>query len=109
MEAHYCLYSGAAGALAEPYKLTPSDKSAVRYALAHSNGTNGNDHHVDAIRPTVELVLGSGNVLANGNGNEHAAILVNSLPRTGYWGNGHHDEAPEPQQSLFSWAVRITD
>ena len=44
---------------------------------------------------------------ANGNGNGHAAIPVNSLPRTGYGGNGangHHDEAPEPQQSLFSWA-----
>ena len=35
------------------------------------------------VRPTVELVL------ANGH---HAN------------GNGHHDEAPEPQQSLFSWA-----
>ena len=28
------------------------------------------------------------------NGNGHAAVPV----------NGHHDEAPEPQQSLFSWA-----
>ena len=63
-------------------------------------GVNGNGHHVnghDAIGPTVELVLG------------------NSLPRTGYGGhapvngngangNGHHDEADEPQQTLFSWA-----
>ena len=31
-------------------------------------------------------------MLANG----HAAVPAN--------GNGHHDEAPEPQQSLFSWA-----
>ena len=53
---------------------------------------NGNGHHAngnghEAIGPTVELVLGNGRH-ANGNGN----------------GNGHHDEAPEPQQSLFSWA-----
>ena len=53
--------------------------------------TNGNGH--DAIGPTVELVLGNGHY-ANGNG--HAAVEVN--------GNGHSDEAPEPQQSLFSWA-----
>ena len=32
----------------------------------------------------------------NGNGNGHAPVPVN--------GNGNHDEAPEPQQSLFSWA-----
>ena len=40
------------------------------------------------------------------NGNGHAPAPVNSLPRTGYGGNGngHDDEAPEPQQSLFSWA-----
>ena len=38
---------------------------------------NGNgDHDAIGIGPTVELVLA----------------------------NGHHDEAPEPQQSLFSWA-----
>ena len=29
-------------------------------------------------------------------GNGHAAVPVN--------GNGHHDGAPETQQSLFSWA-----
>ena len=33
-------------------------------------------------------------MLANGNGAGHAAVPV----------NGHHDETPEPQQSLFSWA-----
>ena len=32
------------------------------------------------------------------NGNGHAPAPVNGS------GNGHHDEAPEPQQSLFSWA-----
>ena len=45
---------------------------------------NGNGHHADGIRPTVELVLDTGH---HANGNGHAAV-----------------EAPEPQQSLFSWA-----
>ena len=49
----------------------------------NGNGTNG--HRTDGIGPTVELVMGNGHH-ANGNG------------------NGHYDEAPEPQQSLFSWA-----
>ena len=31
-------------------------------------------------------------------GNGHAAIPVN-----GNGTNGHHDETPEPQQTLFSW------
>ena len=56
---------------------------------------NGNGHHADGIGPTVELVLDTGHY-ANGNGHGHAAVEVN--------GNGHSDEAPEPQQSLFSWA-----
>ena len=43
---------------------------------------NGNGHHAGGIGPTVELVLDTGH---------HAN------------GNGHSDEAPEPQQSLFSW------
>ena len=30
-------------------------------------------------------------------GHDHAPIPVNGT-------NGYHDEAPEPQQSLFSWA-----
>ena len=54
---------------------------------------NWNGHHADGIGPTVELVLDT-NHHANGNG--HAAVEVN--------GNGHSDEVPEPQQSLFSWA-----
>ena len=55
---------------------------------------NGNGHH-DAIGigPTVELVLDS---IRHSNGNGHAVIPAN--------GNGHHDEALEPQQTLFSWA-----
>ena len=56
---------------------------------------NGNGHHGD-IGPTVELVLGNGR---HANGNGHAPAPVN-----GNGTNGHHDEAPEPQQSLFSWA-----
>ena len=42
----------------------------------NGNGANGNGHHTEAIGPTVELVVD----------------------------NDHHDEAPEPQQTLFSWA-----
>ncbi len=59
---------------------------------------NGNGHHAngnghEAIGPTVELVPVNGR---HANGTGHAPAPVN--------GNGHHDEAPEPQQSLFSWA-----
>ena len=58
---------------------------------------NGNGKHADGIGPTVELVPVNGH--ANGNGNGHAPAPVN-----GNGSNGHHDEATEPQQSLFSWA-----
>ena len=58
----------------------------------NGNGRHANGH--DVIGPTVELAVGNGHAPANGNG--HAPAPVN--------GNGHHDEAPEPQQSLFSWA-----
>ena len=53
---------------------------------------NGNGHH-QGIGPTVELILGTGQ---RTNGNGHAPVPVN--------GNSRNDEAPEPQQSLFSWA-----
>ena len=59
---------------------------------------NGNGHHADSIGPTVELVLDTGH---HANGNGHAAIEVN--------GNGHSDEAPEPQQTLFSWAELMAE
>ena len=64
-------------------------------ALVNGNGhhANGNGHAAVGIGPTVELALGNGH---HPNGNGHAPAPVN--------GNGHHDEAPEPQQSLFSWA-----
>ena len=60
----------------------------------NSNGTNGH-HDPIGIGPTVELVPVSGNH-ANRNGHAPATVSGN--------GNGHHDEAPEPQQTLFSWA-----
>jgi PRTRC genetic system protein C len=46
---------------------------------------NGNGHGADILGQTVEFVLGNDNA-ANGNG------------------NGHHREAEELRQSLFSWA-----
>ena len=83
-----------AEATAEEY-LVDDDWKAVEIEpeAVNGNGANGNGHHDDGIGPTVELVLDTGHY-ANGNG--HAAVEVN--------GNGHSDEAPEPQQSLFSWA-----
>ena len=59
----------------------------------NGNGNDNGHHDPFDIGPTVELVPANGHV----NGNGHASAPVN--------GNGHHDdEAPEPQQSLFSWA-----
>jgi len=52
-------------------------------------GGNGHDD-LFGVGPTVELVP------ASGNGSGHALISAN--------GNGHHEEAEEPQQTLFSWA-----
>ena len=48
---------------------------------------NGNGHHANGVGPSFELVP---------VGNGHAAVPVN--------GNGRHDEAPEPQQSIFEIA-----
>ena len=62
---------------------------------------NGNGHSANGhddplgVGPTVELVPASDHAT---NGNGHAPAPVN-----GHNGNGHHDEADEPQQSLFSW------
>ena len=61
---------------------------------------NGNGHGSDIFGPTVELVPSTGH--ANGNG--HAPAPVN-----GHNGNGHHDEAEEPQRSLFSWAEFLAE
>ena len=51
------------------------------------NGNESNGHgDAIGIGPTVELVPVNGHAPTNGNG------------------NGHHKEADEPQQTLFSWA-----
>ena len=86
-----------AEATAEEY-LVDDDWKAVEVEpeTVNGNGANGNGHHTDGIGPTVELVMGNGR---HANGNGHAPAPVN-----GNGTNGHHDEADEPQQSLFSWA-----
>ena len=61
----------------------------VEAETAAVNG-NGNGHGSDIFGPTVELVPVNGH--ANGNG-----------------ANGHHEEAEEPQQSLFSWAEFMSE
>ena len=72
----------------------------------NGNGTkghhaNGNGHH-DAIGigPTVELVPVNGH---HSNGHMPAPVNGNGHHANGN-GNGHHDDAHEPQQTLFSWA-----
>ena len=59
---------------------------------------NGNGHHAGGIGPTVELVPVNAQ---HANGNGHATVEVS--------GNGHSEEAPEPQQTLFSWAEFMAD
>ena len=49
---------------------------------------------VEVERTVVETHRNGNGHAANGNG--HAAVPVN--------GNGRRDEAPETQQTLFSWA-----
>ena len=65
----------------DDWKVVEIEPEAI---AVNGRGANGNGHH-EAIGPTFELVVGNGRH-ANGNG------------------NGHHEDAPEPQQSLFSWA-----
>ena len=77
-----------AEAVAEEYLVDDGWKLVDVEPEAVQVNDNGNGHHdANGIGPTVELVLGN---------NGHAEAVVN--------GNGRHDEAPEPQQSLFSWA-----
>ena len=71
-------------------------------AIPVNGNGNGNGH--DAIGPTVELVLDNGHVPVNGNGHTPAPVNGN-----GNGANGHHDEAGEPQQSLFSWAEFMSE
>ena len=68
------------------------------------NGSNGNGHHnATGIEQTVELVLENGHH-TNGHGNGHADVPIN-----GNGANDHHDDAPEPQKALFSWAEFIAE
>ena len=68
----------------------------------NSNGHHANGDGFDIIGPTVELAVGN-NAPANGNGNSdgHAAVRA--------YGNGHHEEPAEGQQSLFSWAEFLAE
>ena len=83
------------------WKVVEVEPEAVE---VNGNGkhANGNGHHADGIGPTVELVPVNGRH-ADGNGNGHAPAPVNGS------GNGHHDEALEPQQTLFSWAEFMSE
>ena len=64
---------------------------------ANGNGKHANGHHdaIDGIGPTADLFPANRHAPANGNSAN---------------GNGHHDsKAPEPQQSLFSWAEFLVE
>ncbi len=80
------------------WKVVEIEPEAV---TVNGNG-NSNGHH-DLFGPTVEIVPANGHANANG----HATIPANGnghAPVSGADVNGHHDEASEPQRSLFSWA-----
>ena len=66
----------------------------------NGNGHHGNGHGFNIIGPTVELVPVNGH---HSNGHMPAPVNGNGGHANGN-GNGHHEEADEPQQSLFSWA-----
>ncbi len=74
----------------------------------NGNGTNGHhaNGHDDIFGPMVELVPGTAHAT---NGNGHSPVPVNGHNGNGHanngnGANGHHEEAEEPQRSLFSWA-----
>ena len=90
------VFAQARNAESEAKELLVDDGWKVVEVEPEAVAVNGNGHHdADGIGPTVELVQVNGRH-AKGNGNGHTPAPVN--------GNGHSDEAPEPQQSLFSWA-----
>lgn len=68
---------------------------------------NGNGHVHDGIGPSAELITNDDGHTVSGNRNGAHDENVNSLPRTGYDGNSHHDEAIEPPESPFSWSEFI--
>ena len=80
----------------EGWKLVEIEPEAVAV-----NG-NGNGHHdLFGVVPTVELVPANGNTPVNGNG--HSPGPINGS------GNGRHEEADEPQQTLFSWKEFVAE
>ena len=64
-------------------------------AAVNGDGTNGH-HDLFGVGPTVELVPANENTPVDGNG--HSPASINGS------GNDRHEEADEPQQTLFSWA-----
>ncbi len=65
----------------------PRTGCGVEPATVESNGNGPNGHHdATGIGPTVELAPVNGQMPANGHG------------------NSHHEDDPEPQRTLFSWA-----
>ena len=90
------VFAKARNAESESEELLVDDGWKVVEVEPETVSVNGNGNgHYDGIGPTGELVPVNAQP-ANGNG--HAPAPVNGN------GNGHDDEAPEPQQSLFSWA-----
>ena len=86
------LFSQARDAESEAEELLVDDRWKVVEVEPEVVLINGNGHHAnghETTGPTVELTPGNQHTTANRNG------------ANGY---GHHDEIPEPQQSLFSWA-----
>ena len=77
------VFAQARNAESEAEELLVDDGWKVVEVEPEAAPANGNGHHAGGIGPTVELVPANG---------RHAN------------GNGHSDEVPEPQQSLFSWA-----
>ena len=90
------VFAQARNAESEAEELLVDDGWKVVEVEPETISVNGNGHHANGngIGPTVELVPAIGH--ANGNGSRPTARNGN--------GNGHHDEEPEAQQSLFSWA-----
>ena len=97
------MFAQARNAESEAEELLVDDGWKVVEIEPETVSVNGNGHHTNGgdalgIAPTVELVPANGH--ANGNGNGHAPAPVNGNGTNG----NREDEAPEPQQSLFSWA-----
>ena len=67
----------------------------------NGKGTNGNHDTID-IGLTVDLVVDGDYSPANGNG--HAPVPVN-----GNGANGHREQVPKLQRTLFSWAEFVAE